>query len=116
VAGSRRLLAVASLALAVGTCMCTVAESAVGTRTFRLGATFTATGQSGRLPGAAHRAVGTVVVTGRWNGGAWQFVTRATTDAQGRYHFKVKPVRRGQLELRIRPPDNALQRYVLRVV
>jgi hypothetical protein len=116
VAGTRRWLAVALLALTVAACMCAAAQSAVGTRTFSLGATFTAKGQSGRLPGESHRAVGTVVVTGRWNGGAWQFVTRTTTDAQGRYNFKVKPGRRGQLELRIRPPDNSLQHYVLRVV
>jgi hypothetical protein len=110
------LVAVALLALTVGAGVCAAAQSAVGTRTFGLGATFTARGQSGRLPGATHPAVGAVVVTGRWNGGAWQFVTRTTTDSQGRYRFRVKPGRRGQLELRIRVPDKSVQHYVLRVV
>jgi hypothetical protein len=82
----------------------------------QLGSTFTATGRTGSAPGRHDRAVGKVVVSGRWGGGPWRVLTTTQTDAEGYYRFTVKPRRRGNLTLRIAPPDHHPRRYLLHVV
>ena len=84
--------------------------------TMQLGATFTATGRTGSAPGHHVRAVGKVVVAGRWGAGAWRVLTTTRTDRAGRYRFTVKPQRRGNLTLRITPPDRHVRRFLLHVV
>lgn len=104
----------AAAALAGGTA--TVARPAGKIATLEVGDAFVAKGQTGRLPGAAHDAVGVVIVRGSWSGGPWHVLTTTRTDAAGRYRFRLKPQRRGRLAIRITPPDNQVQRFVLRVV
>jgi len=106
------LLVVAAIA-GVGA---TAARSSVKTATLAVGDVFVARGQTGRLPGAAHDAVGVVVVRASWNGGAWHVLTTVRTDAAGRYRFTLAPHRHGRLTLRIQPPDRQIQVFVLHVV
>jgi hypothetical protein len=80
-----------------------------------LGSVLTVTGQTGSAPGHRTRAVGKVVVTGRWGSGAWRVLTTTRTDATGNYRFTLKPHRRGTLTLRIAPPDHHPRRYIVRV-
>lgn len=95
---------------------CAATAGSAQHRTIRLGWTYVVRGETGFRPGAAHRAVGLVVVRGRWRGGHWHVVTTTRTDAHGRYRFAVKPARRGILTLRITPPDRFEIRIVVRVV
>jgi hypothetical protein len=80
-----------------------------------LGSTFTLTGRTGSVQGTHTRATGTVVLSGRWGVGPWHVITTAATDRSGNYRFTVKPQRRGNLTLRIAPPDHHPQRYLLHV-
>lgn len=84
--------------------------------TLHVGDTLTVSGRTGSARGHVRRAVGLVVVEGRWNGGRRHVVTTTRTDADGRYHFVVRPQRRGWLVLRIVPPDKRPQRFVLHVL
>lgn len=84
--------------------------------TLHVGDTLTVTGRTGSAPGRVQRAVGLVVVKGRWNGGRAYVVTTTRTDVDGRYHFAVRPHRHGTLVLRVLPPDKRPQRFVLRVL
>jgi len=86
------------------------------TVTMALGSTFTANGQTGRLTGHGARAVGVVVVRGRWGDGPWSVLTTVRTDRQGRYRFSLRPHRRGVLRLRVTPPDHQMRQFVLHVV
>jgi hypothetical protein len=81
----------------------------------QLGSTFTITGRTGSVQGTHARATGTVVLSGRWGVGPWHVITTAATDRTGNYRFTVKPNRRGNLTLRITPPDHHPRRYLLRV-
>ena len=81
----------------------------------QLGSVFTATGQTGSAPGRHTRAVGKVVVSGRWGRGLWHVLVTTRTDATGHYRFTIKPRHRGNLTLRIAPPDHHLRRYLLHV-
>jgi hypothetical protein len=81
----------------------------------QLGSTFTITGRTGSVQGTHARAAGTVVLSGRWGVGPWHVITTAATDRTGNYRFTVKPNRRGNLTLRITPPDHHPRRYLLRV-
>ncbi len=81
----------------------------------KLGSTFTITGRTGSAAGKTTRAVGKVVLTGRWGVGPWHVISTTQTDSAGNYRFTVKPRRRGTLTLRIAPPDHHLRRYVLHV-
>jgi hypothetical protein len=92
-----------------------VAEGAKA-RTLHVGDTLTVSGRTGSAPGRLRRAVGRVVVEGRWNGGRRYVVTTTLTDEDGRYHFVVRPHRHGWLVLRILPPDRHPQRFVLHVL
>jgi hypothetical protein len=84
--------------------------------TLHLGDTLTVTGITGSAPGHVRRAVGPVVVQGRWNGGRRYVVTTTRTDTNGRYRFVVHPHRRGSLVLRIVLPDRHPQRLVVHVL
>lgn len=80
----------------------------------KLGTAFTITGRTGSVSGTK-RALGTVVVSGRWGSGPWHVITKTSTDKAGNYHLTVKPRRRGNLTLRISPPDHHPRRYLLHV-
>jgi plastocyanin len=112
--GSRTLAAAAAAAVAA----LAVPALAHGARstTLHVGDTLTFTGRTGSRPGHLRRAVGLVVVQGRWNGGRPYVLTRTRTDAQGRYRFVVRPHRHGLLVLRILPPDRHPQRFVVHVL
>jgi len=79
-----------------------------------LGATLTIKGRTGSDTGK-ERAVGKVVVSGRWGLGPWRLLTTTMTDSAGSYRFTITPHRRGTLTLRITPPDHQPRRYVVRV-
>lgn len=81
----------------------------------QLGSTFTVTGQTGSVAGKQTRAVGKVVLEGRWGTGPWHVLSSTKTDRDGSYRFLVRPQRRGSLSLRIEPPDHHPRRFVLRV-
>jgi hypothetical protein len=80
-----------------------------------LGATFTVTGRTGSVNGKHDRALGKVVVSGRWGTGSWHVLTTTRTDQAGNYAFRVKPHRRGDLTILIEPPDHHARHYVLHV-
>ena len=80
-----------------------------------LGSTFTITGRTGSVQGTHARATGPVVLSGRWGVGPWHVITTTATDRTGHYRFTLKPHRRGNLTLRIAPPDHHLRRYLLHV-
>jgi hypothetical protein len=84
--------------------------------TLHRGETLTVTGQTGTPRGHVRRAVGAVVVEGRWNGGHAAVITRTHTDTGGPYRFVIRPHRRGMLVLRILTPDKRPQRFVVRVL
>jgi hypothetical protein len=86
-----------------------------GVTNMQLNSTFTVTGRTGSAPGKHTRAIGTVVVSGRWGSGDWHVLTTTTTDHAGYYRFTIKPHRRGNLTLRIAPPDHHLRRFLLHV-
>jgi hypothetical protein len=88
---------------------------AAGGFSMKLGSTFTITGRTGSDTGKHARAVGKVVLSGRWGAGPWRLLTTTTTDNDGNYKFVLKPHRRGDLTLRIAPPDHHVRRYVLHV-
>ena len=81
----------------------------------KLGSTFTITGRTGSDTGKQTRAVGKVVLSGRWGVGPWHVLTTTTTDSDGNYRFAITPHRRGDLTLRIAPPDHHARRYLLHV-
>lgn len=81
----------------------------------QLGSTFTITGRTGSVQGTHARARGTVVLSGRWGVGPWHVITTAVTDPTGAYRLTVKPRRRGNLTLRIAPPDHHSRLYLLHV-
>ena len=91
------------------------ARQSLPNTTMRLGSTYTITGQTAAVSGHA-RATGKVVVTGRLNGGVWRFITQTHTLRNGTYKLRVKPTRRGRLELRIATPDHRVSRVVLTVI
>ena len=107
----RRLLFFVALAVLV------LPSSALAGRAFslQLGSTFTITGRTGSDTGQSTRAVGKVVLSGRWAGGSWHVIATTMTDSAGRYRFTIKPRRRSVLTLRIAPPDHHPRLYVLRV-
>lgn len=107
----RRLLFVVALAAL------TVSPTALATPVFslKLGSTFHITGRTGSAPGTHTRALGRVVLSGRWGTGPWHWITTTKTDGQGYYRLAVKPGRRGNLTLRITPPDHHLRFYLLHV-
>jgi hypothetical protein len=110
----RLLLLLASAALTAS--LAVPAFAADGQRfALKLGSTFTITGRTGSVQGTT-RAVGAVVLSGRWGAGAWHVITTTRTDKAGRYRLEVTPHRRGDLTLRIAPPDHPPRRYVLHVV
>jgi hypothetical protein len=84
--------------------------------TLHVGDTLTVSGRTGSAPGHLRRAVGLVVVQGRWNGGRRYVVTTTRTDSDGRYRFRVRPRRHGWLVLRVVPPDKHPQRFVVHVL
>ncbi len=94
-----------------------VPSVAVATEIFsmKLGSTFTITGRTGSASGTHTRAVGKVVLSARWGAGPWHVLKTATTDTAGNYRFAVTPRRRGDLSLRIAPPDHHARRYLLHV-
>lgn len=114
--GSRlpSVLALAAVIIAASTAP--AADSAPPVTTLHVGWAFSVTGRAGLFPGRTSRAVGTVVVRGRWGTGAWRVLTTTRTDTSGRYHFTITPRRRGYLALRITPPDAHDRRFVLHVL
>ena len=81
----------------------------------KLGGTFTVTGRTGSAKGKSTRAVGKVVVSGRWGNARWHVLTTTMTDRAGNYEFRLKPRRRGNLTVRVVPPDHRPQHYALHV-
>lgn len=106
------LLALAVLAVALAAAGPVAAGPDV--TVMRLGSTFTVTGRTGSVHGHV-RAVGKVVVSGRWGGARWHVLTTTVTDRAGNYQFTLKPHHRGNLTLRIAPPDHQLRRLQLHV-
>jgi hypothetical protein len=92
-----------------------VALGAPSVMTTSIGGTFTVSGRTGSAPGAGP-ATGAVVMSGRWNGGAWRVVASAHTNARGRYRLTITVHRRGTLHLRVTPPDGDDHSFVLRVL
>jgi hypothetical protein len=113
--GPRVAVAVALLAAAAALVAPAWAQGARVT-TLHVGDTLTVSGRTGSARGHVRRAVGLVVVEGRWNGGPRYVVTTTRTNAAGRYHFVVRPHRSGWLVLRIVPPDKRPQRFVVHVL
>jgi len=110
----RLLFFVASVVLAA--CLAGPSFGDVGKGySMKLGSTFTITGRTGSETGTQARAVGKVVLAGRWGVGPWRVLTTTSTDSAGNYRFTIKPRRRGDLTLRITPPDHHVRRYVLHV-
>lgn len=94
----------------------TTAAQATTIRTMSLGSTYTVRGQTGSLGGGSVPATGLVVVQSKWGRGAWHRLTTTQTDAHGAYRFSIKPAHRGLLAIRITPPDQRVQSFLLRVV
>lgn len=94
----------------------TTSASGATVRTMSLGATFVVRGQTGSLDSQSVRAVGLVVVRGKWAGGSWHVLTTTRTDAHGDYRVVIKPRHRGLLAIRITPPDKRELHFLLRVV
>ena len=111
----RRTLIAFALSAALAGLLACPAAPAGKTAKLALGDVFVARGQTGIPPGSTHHAVGLVVVRGRWNGGVWTVLTTTRTDAAGHYRFAIKPRRRGVLTIRISPPDEHVQGFVLHV-
>lgn len=107
----RRLLFFVALAVLV------VSSSASASPGFsmKLGSTFTVSGRTGSATGKHTRAVGKVVLSGRWGVGPWHVFTTTVTNSAGYYRFAFKPRRRGDLTLRIAPPDHHQRLYLLHV-
>jgi hypothetical protein len=107
----RRLLSFVALAVLV------LPSSALAGRAFslQLGSTFTITGRTGSDTGRSTRAVGKVVLSGRWDGGSWRVFATTRTDSGGHYRFTITPRRRADLTLRIAPPDHHPRLYLLHV-
>jgi hypothetical protein len=105
------------LLLSIALTVLAVPSAALAERGFsmKLGSTFTITGRTGSAPGHHTRALGKVVLSGRWVGGKWHVFTTTVTDNAGYYRFAFKPGRRGTLMLRIAPPDHHLRLYLLHV-
>ena len=111
----RRLLFFVALAVLAAS-LVVPSYAAVGKGfSMKLGSTFTITGRTGSEPGTQARAVGKVVLAGRWGVGPWHVLTTTSTDSAGDYRFTIKPRHRGDLSLRITPPDHHARRYVLHV-
>ena len=111
----RRLLFLAAPAV-LAAALAVPSAAAVGKRfSMELGSTFTITGRTGSDAGMRTRAVGKVVLAGRWGAGQWRVLTTTSTDSAGNYRFAIKPHRRGDLTLRITPPDHHARRYELHV-
>jgi hypothetical protein len=80
-----------------------------------VGDAFIVSGQTGSRKGQVKRAVGLVVVRGRWNNGKWFVLTTTHTDVNGNYKFRIRPSKHGVLQVLIVTPDRLDRRYVLRV-
>ena len=90
--------------------------AAVGKRfSMQFGSTLTITGHTGAVQPSHTRATGKVVLSGRWGHGAWHVLTTALADSSGTYRFRYKPHHRGNVTLRIAPPDHKSRQYVLHV-
>ena len=109
----RRLLSL--FALAVLSASLVGPAVAADSVTLQLGSTFTVTGRTGSEKGKHIRAVGKVVVSGRWGTGRWHILTTTQTDQAGNYVFRLKPHRRGNLTVRIVPPDHHPRSFVLHI-
>ena len=75
--------------------------------------TYTLHGRTASTNGA--HSVGPVVLRGRWNGGEWLVLRRATTDPAGNFTVATKLRRRGVLELRLSLPDGFVGTKTLQV-
>jgi hypothetical protein len=111
----KALSSIAVLAATLALAGAGVALGAPSVVTTSIGSTFTVSGRTGSVPGAGP-ATGPVVMSGRWNGGAWRVVASAHTNARGRYRLSITVHRRGTLHLRVTPPDGDDHSFVLRVL
>jgi hypothetical protein len=82
--------------------------------TIPLGTSYTIMGQTG-APDGRRRATGSVVLTGKLNGGPWIFLARTHTSTDGTYRVTIKPTRRGRLLLRLATPDHQVRRVTLTI-
>lgn len=92
-----------------------LAFSGADVTSMKLGSTFTITGQTGSMHGKHVRALGKVIVSGRWGTDRWHVLVVVKTDRAGNYQLSIRPQHRGNLTLRITPPDHHPQRYLLHV-
>jgi hypothetical protein len=112
----RRHLSLIVLAVsAAALCIVRPAFPGAAVTTMQLGSTFTVSGHTGSAAGHSVRALGKVVVSGRWGSGPWHVLTTTRTDETGNYEFILKPNRRGDLTVRIAPPDHRSRRFLLHV-
>lgn len=111
----RRFLPVVVPAALAASLVVTCPAAAGNGVSMKLGSTFTITGRTGSAPGKHTRAVGKVVLSGRWGTRPWHVLATTVTDGAGKYRFAITPRRRGTLTLRIAPPDHHPRRYVLHV-
>jgi hypothetical protein len=111
----RRSLFVVVLAVLAASFAVPALAAASGGYSMQLGSTFTVSGRTGSVPGEQTRAVGKVVVEGRWGIGPWHTISSTRTDSRGNYRFLIRPQRRGNLTLRVEPPDHHPRRFVLHV-
>jgi hypothetical protein len=111
----RRLLSLVALAVLAASLAAPALPATGDTVSLQLGSTFTVTGRTGSAQGKHTRAVGKVVVSGRWGTAGWHVLTMTQTDQAGNYAFRLKPRHRGNLTIRIVPPDHHAQHYLLHV-
>jgi hypothetical protein len=111
----RPLLSLALLAVLAASLALPALPATGHSVTLQLGSTFTVTGRTGSAKGKHTRAVGKVVVSGRWGSGSWHVITTTRTDQAGNYVFRLKPRHRGNLTIRIMPPDHHPRSYLLHV-
>ncbi|MGZ4409924.1 MAG: hypothetical protein ACXVY6_14245 [Gaiellaceae bacterium] len=101
----------------VSTVSAASASPALANRTFHLGSIYVITGTTGTWAGSHQHMLGTVSLSGSWNGGRWQMIARVEAKRpNGSYRFVVRPRRRGVLHLRLGTPDEAVYRVTLRVI
>ena len=84
-----------------------------GPATASYGSRYTVRGRTGTVNGV-HFA-GSVVLRGRWNGGAWLTLARTRTDSHGTYSITIHLLRRGRLQLRLLIPGGGVATKTLRV-
>ena len=111
--GKKLLFAFALAALIASSAQAEATRPLPGPTMVTLGTTYSFSGRTGGT--VARRAVGDVVLRGRWNHGAWATIARAKTDRQGAFSLSFVLGRRGTLDLRLLTPDGSVAVKTLQV-